>query len=137
MKLLSKSIAVILFCSSAYGGAKLKLQNELYFTDTNGVANPTAVASSVVGELVRIYKTDKEYFTGIITEVIEDNTTLRVFGKITNSDSATFGFTLAKGGIFAGAIVDVKNEKTYILELDLDAKGYILKLTNRYDKPVI
>lgn len=127
----------MLFCSSAYGGAKLKLQNELYFTDTNGVANPSAVAASVVGELVRIYKTDKQYFTGIITEVIEDNNMLRVFGNITNSDGATFGFTLAKGGIFAGAIVDLKNEKTYILELDLEAKGYILKVTTKYDKPVI
>ena len=122
---------------SAYAGAKLQLQSEIHFTDTNGVAIVAAIASSEVGKNVKIYKTNKEYYTGIITSVTEDSTSLRVFGDILNVPNASFGFTLAKGGIFAGAVVEKDTNKTYVLELDSSYKGYILQLTNRYDKPSI
>jgi hypothetical protein len=106
---------------------KLQLEEELYFTDKNGVALPEQIIKAKLGNLVRIYKTDGFYYEGKITEIEEDGDVYKVYGDITNIAGARFGFGLAKGGKFAGAVIEREKEITYVLEFDAAYKGFVLR----------
>lgn len=116
---------------------KLSLNQETYLTDKNGLVNPTAVAGLVVGSMVRIYRTDGTIYTGIITETIEEKDSLRIYGRANNAENTSFGFAMAKGGIFAGAIIEHNSETIYSLEFSEMHKGYIFLYTTKYDKKLI
>lgn len=116
-------------------GFKLQLEEETYLTDKNGIVVPGQVIKVPIGKLIKIYRTDGFCYNGMITEIEEADTHYKVYGKINNVDDTTFGFVLAKGGNFAGAILERKNSKTYVLEFDMERKGFVFVLSTKYDKP--
>ena len=115
---------------------KLKLNQEVFLTDLNGVVNPKTVMLLQVGDNIKLYRTDGTLYTGIVTETKEGDDTLQIFGKFNNVPDVSFGFVLARGGIFAGAIVDTKNDKTYTLELSTPHKGYVFLYSFKYEKKI-
>lgn len=116
---------------------KLKLNQEVYLTDALGIVNPKTVILLQVGDLVRILRPDKTLYTGIVTETIEENDSIRIYGKVNNKENTSFGFAASKGGIFAGAIIEHNSETIYSLELSEAHKGYIFLYTTKYDKKFI
>lgn len=115
---------------------KLKLNQEAFLTDTQGIINVKAVSILQVGDSIKLFRTDGTLYTGRVVTTEESDGMLRIMGVMNNAENTEFGFVLAKGGIFAGAIVDKKNSKTYAIELSEHHKGFIFLLTNKYDKPV-
>jgi hypothetical protein len=116
-------------------GFKLQLDQEAYFTDVHGKADPGIIANTPVGKSVRIYRTDGFCYTGVVTEIEDSETHFKIYGTINNVPTGRFGFVLAKGGIFAGAIVEEEKEQTYVLEFSPAHKGYVLLRTTKYNKP--
>lgn len=112
--------------TSAVPGFKLKINEELYFSDKTGVFLLDQVGSSEIGRLVKIYRTDGFCYSGRITEIEESETIFKVYGAINNVDNTQFGFVMAKGGIFVGAVVEKTSGTTYVLELNEQAKGFVL-----------
>lgn len=116
---------------------KLKLNQEVYITDALGIVNVKSVSLLQVGDYIRMCRPDGTLYTGKVTETIEEDGSLRIYGSIDNVPDCQFGFAFAKGGIFAGAIVERKNDKVYALELNDVAKGFIFVFTTKYDKKLI
>jgi hypothetical protein len=120
---------------------QLKLQQETFLTDTNGVILVKAVLGLKVGDIIRIYRTDGYSYTGRVTEITEthapEDPSIRISGIINNVSGAQFGFGAAKGGMFAGAIIEPDKEFIYALELSESHKGYIFLPTTKYSKPNI
>lgn len=114
---------------------RLQLQLETPLTNFLGVLSPTQLASVKVGDYVTMYRPDGFCYKAQITEVDEGSDYLKIWGKANNSEETTFGFVMKTGGILAGAIVEKKTDTTYVLELDLEHKGYVFKFTNQYKKP--
>lgn len=114
---------------------RLQLQLETHLTNLQGVLSPTQLASVKVGDYVVIYRPDGFCYKAQITDVEEGSEFLKVWGKANNSEETTFGFVMRTGGILAGAILERKTDTTYVLELDLEHKGYVFKFTNLYKKP--
>ena len=115
-------------------GHRLALEQEEYFTDKQGVAIPAQIAKAVVGKLVRIYRPDGFCYNGKITEIEESDGLLKVYGEVLNLESARFGFALARGGNFAGAVLDKNSDTVYVLEFSDAHKGFVLKRAYKYDK---
>jgi hypothetical protein len=116
-------------------GFKLQINEESYFSDKLGVVSPEQVANAQIGRLVKIYRTDGFCYEGRITEIEESKEYLKVYGVISNVKDSHFGFVMVKGGIFAGALIEEKGLKTYVLEFSKEYNGYILMLSHKYDKP--
>ena len=115
-------------------GYKLQLAEETYLTDKNGVASPGQIINVQLGRSVRLYRTDGFCYTGQVTEIEESADTYKVYGSISNVDGGRFGFVLAKGGVFAGAVLDVKNDIVYVMEMSALYKGYVLVRSFRHNK---
>lgn len=116
-------------------GFRLQLEEEMYLSDSFGVLLPKQIMSAALGRMVRIYKTDGGYYQGRVTEIVTDDTSYKVYGVINNVDGAKFGFVLSKEGVFAGAVVETKNENVYAVEFSEAHKGYVLLKTHKYDRP--
>lgn len=113
----------------------LKLDQETYLTDTQGLANPNTIITSKPGDTVRIYFVDGTYYTAIIKETnMTSDGVFKIFGEMTNPGNTGFGFVLTKTGIFAGAIVRRTEDITYQLLYDEQAKGYIFKMVKQPKK---
>lgn len=110
----------------------LKLDQETYLTDTNGLANPNTIIASKPGDTVRIYFTDGTYFTAIVKETtMHEQGIFKIFGEMTKPANTGFGFVLTRDGTFAGAIVQRTGNIVHQLMFDESANGYIFK----YVKP--
>jgi hypothetical protein len=120
--------------ASVKAGLALRLDIEDFLTDKQGVASAERVANTQVGRLVSIYRTDGYCYKGQITSEEEGEGYFKVFGKVLNSPDITFGFYIVKGGHFAGAILDKKENTTYVLEFSPAHKGYIFVKSTKYDK---
>ena len=116
-------------------GFKLQLEEEMFLTDQNGVAIPEQIIKVPIGKLVKIYRPDGFCYKGMVTEIEEGDSYYKVYGKINNVEQTSFGFVLAKGGNFAGAILEKNNSKTYVLEFDRIRKGFVFVFSTKYDKP--
>lgn len=116
----------------------LKLNQEIFVTDKNGVANPNIIINLNVGDTIRIYLPDGKSYSGIVksTESINDEQ-FKFFGELYGEEKIGFGFALAKGGIFAGAIVFKETFEIYTLEFDKESKGYIFLKNFSNKKPTI
>jgi hypothetical protein len=121
--------------NSPTGGLALRLDIEDFLTDQQGVVSPERIAKTQTGRLVSIYRTDGFCYKGQITSIEEGEGYLKVFGNVVNSSDISFGFYLVKGGHFAGAILDKKENITYVLEFSAVHKGYIFVRSTKYDKP--
>jgi hypothetical protein len=107
----------------AYG---LKLQQNIYITDKNGVANPNVIIRLVPSNIVKICLPDGTEYTGMVKSIEEQGTELvKVFGEFLDKPESGFGFVLRKDGLFAGAMVFKDTDTTYTLEFSAEAKGYI------------
>jgi hypothetical protein len=118
-------------------GFKLQLAEETYLSDRNGVLSADQISRVELGRLVRIYRTDGFYYTGKVTAIEESDSTYKVYGDVNNVKNTHFGFVLAKGGVFAGAVVEIDNKQTYVVELSEVHKGFVLQLTTKYDKSIL
>lgn len=142
---MKRTIAILLACPAMcfsgikeqdiIPGLKLRLDAQLQVTDKNGVALPNQIVAATVGKLVTVYRTDGFKYDGQITEIEESSEYLKVYGKFLNVEDSSFGFVLAKGGHFAGAIVERKENKTYVLEFSAEHKGFIFVRSFKHDKP--
>ena len=119
--------------SPSYGP---RLDVEHYLSDTTGTILPSQVIKSTIGDLIRIYRPDGFYYTGKITEIEEGDGIFKIYGQINNVEDAGFGFVLVKGGIFAGAVVERKTSKTYVLEFSENLKKFILVRSFKNDKVI-
>lgn len=117
-------------------GDKLQLNTYLYFTDNNGLALPSEIAKATVGKLVKIYRTDGFCYEGKITEIEESDDALKVYGDVHSSPGVSFGFAMAKGGKFAGAVIDKEKDLTYVLAFSEAHKGYVLIRAYKFEKGV-
>ena len=104
---------------------KLTLHMQVILSDEHGVILPRQVATLKTGDQVKFCRPDKTEYVGIVTEIQETPEYLKIFGKLTNDPNTGFGFGLAKGGIFAGAIVTENSDEIYTLEFSVGHKGYI------------
>jgi hypothetical protein len=113
-----------------------RLDVEHYLSDTTGIILPSQIIKCTIGDLIKIYRPDGFYYTGKITELEEGEGIFKIYGQINNVEDAGFGFILAKGGILAGAIVERKNSKTYVLEFSENLKKFILVRSFKNDKVI-
>ena len=116
---------------------KLKLNQEVIISDVNGVINPKSVSLLQIGDYIRLCRPDGTIYTGRVTETVEEEGSLRIYGDINNVSDCQFGFAFAKGGFFAGAIIERKNDKIYALELSEAHKGFIFVYSAKYNKKLI
>jgi hypothetical protein len=116
---------------------QLKINPEVSLTNDLGVVNPKLVSMLQVGDNVKITRPDGTVYTGKITETQDSDDCFKVFGFATNSEDTHFGFSMNKGGFFAGAIIETKADKIYALELSEAHKGYIFIYTTKYNKKLI
>jgi hypothetical protein len=112
--------------------SKLAIDQELFLSDKNGVVKAAAIAKAAAGTMIKLYKTDGTFYTGVVSLVKEDNEAFEIQGTINNCN-ASFGFKLIKGGSFVGAVVEHEAKKTYVLEFSLPHKGFILVQTLKYN----
>lgn len=106
----------------------LKLDQETYLTDTNGLANPNTIIRLKPGDSVRIYFTDGSYFTALVKETeMQESGVFKVFGEMTSHSNTGFGFVLTRDGTFAGAVVQRTQDITHQLLYDEALKGYVFK----------
>jgi hypothetical protein len=120
--------------SIAVPGFKLQLDEESYLTDNHGVFNPKQIINTPIGRSIKIYRTDGFCYSGKITDIEESSDTYKIYGTVNNVKDSGFGFVLAKGGIFAGAVVEKSSSKTYTLEFSDVHKGFVLMLSSKYNK---
>ena len=105
----------------------LKLEEQIYFTDTQGIANPSNIIKSKPLDNIKIYLPDGTELIGLVTKTEETNREiLKVFGDIQNKENTGFGFVLTKDGIFAGAVVFRDTDEVFKLEYVESAKGFML-----------
>lgn len=132
------ALILSLLTVSCFAGAKtgeipkqpfssLKLDQETYLTNTNGVLNPKMLLGLIPSNQVKIYLTDGTVLTGLVKETeIINNETFKVFGEITNKKNAGFGFVLTKEGVFAGAVVFRDTDETHTVKYSEELKEFIL-----------
>ena len=141
MKTQTLTILLSLAASTCFGGAKrdeipkqpfsyLKLDQETYLTDTNGILNPKMLLGLIPSNQVKIYLTDGTVLNGLVkeTETI-NNEIYKVFGEITNKNNVGFGFVLTKDGIFGGAVVFRDTDETFAVKYNEEAKSFTLVKT--------
>jgi len=137
MKTTSLALALSLISSSCFGGLKqgeiqkqpfsLKIDQETYLTDTNGVLNPKMILGLIPSNAVKIYLTDGTVLNGLVKETENNNNEIfKIFGDITNKENAGFGFVLTKDGIFAGAVVYRNTDETFTVKWSDELKAFIL-----------
>ena len=113
----------------------LRIDQEKFCTDKNGIANPIAIINLRVGENIKIYLIDGTCLCGVVNSVeMIDGKIFKVFGDIKNQKNTGFGFILAKEGQFAGAILMRDEDKVYTLEYNETAKGYAFFLSSLKNK---
>jgi hypothetical protein len=132
---LTSSAVAGLVAEQKVAGFKLQLEEEVYLSDPTGVLIPKQMMTVQIGRLVRIYRTDGTFYQGRVTEIEETDTTYKIYGTIHSVEGAKFGFVLAKGGVFAGAVVEIKSQVVYAVEFSEAYKGFVLVRTHKYDKP--
>lgn len=104
----------------------LKIDQETYLTDTQGVANPNTIIKMIPGNVVRIYLTDGTFFTATVKETtMHSEGIFKAFGEISNPPNMGFGFVLTKDGVFAGAIVNRTTNVTYKLKYSEAHQGHV------------
>lgn len=102
-----------------------------YITDSTGVLLPGAIINTEPGQIVRMYLTDGVEYTGLVKEVErEEGKIYKIFGEMTSHHNVGFGFVIAQGGIFAGAIVDKPNNTEYAAQLSEAHKGFVFMKTH-------
>ena len=132
------ALVLSLLTSSCFAGAKIgeipkqsfssiKIDQETYITDTNGILNPKMLLGLIPSNLVKIYLTDGTVLNGIVKETENfNNEMFKVFGEITNKKNAGFGFVLTKEGVFAGAVVFRDTDETHTVKYSEELKEFIL-----------
>jgi hypothetical protein len=133
-KLILSVCCVFLFIAPCNG---LKLDEEYHLTDETGKVIPAQFVRAKVGDIVKIKRTDGFVYSGKITEIEQNDESFKLMGEIENVNNAHFGFRLAKGGVFVGAIVEHESRKTYVLEFSIEHKGFIFLQTFKYNSPLI
>ena len=116
-------------------GFKLQLEQETFLTDKYGVNIPAQIIQVPIGKSVVIYRTDGTCYKGIITEIEEGEGFYKIYGKMNDLDETSFGFVMARGGNFAGALIEKKTNKTYVIEFSPEHKGFVFVRSTKYDKP--
>jgi hypothetical protein len=105
----------------------LKLDQETFLTDKNGVFIANNVLKLIPGNAIKIYLTDGTELNGLVksTELLNGQV-FKVFGEIVNKNNTGFGFVLTKDAIFAGAVVFRDSNVTYAIAYDELRKGFTL-----------
>jgi len=127
---------VLLYTTSVFAGVKndnpqepftsLKLDQEVYITDTVGILNPKMIINLVPSNNIKIFLGDGTVLTGIVKETtMQNGEHFKVFGEITNKENSGFGFVLTKDGIFAGAVVFRNTDENFTVKYSEGAKGYV------------
>jgi hypothetical protein len=116
------------------GGIKLQIDQEGWLSNKFGVMSAAQIANTYAGKQVIFCRPDGFCYQGKINSVEEDDNSYKIYGDLSNVDDAYFGFVLSKSGVFVGAVVEKKDNKTYVLEFSFEHKGFVLLRTLKYDK---
>ena len=119
---------------SAVPGYGLKLGLESYLTSTTGILSPAQIINTPIGSMIKIYRTDGFCYQGQVTQIEETDEYFKIYGTITNVPNTGFGFALAKGGIFAGAVVERNDSKVYTVEFSELHKGYVFVRSTKHER---
>jgi hypothetical protein len=103
----------------------LQISIHKFLTDSNGLFLPEQFLEVSVGERVRIYKTDKTYYDGRITDIVKDSTSYKIYGNVYSKADCSFSIMVNTKGDVYGMLLDKKDKKVYTLEFSQNLKGYI------------
>lgn len=105
----------------------LKLNQETFLTDKNGVFMPSSLLKLIPGNAIKIYLTDGTELNGLVKSTeVSNGEIFKIFGEIINKNNTGFGFVLTKDAIFAGAVVFRDADTTYAVSYDEFRKGFVL-----------
>ena len=105
----------------------LKLNQETFLTDKNGVFMPSSLLKLIPGNSIKIYLTDGTELNGLVKSTeVSNGEIFKIFGEMTNKNDTGFGFVLTKDAIFAGAVVFRDTDTTYAVSYDEFRKGFVL-----------
>ena len=105
----------------------LKIDQETFLTDKNGVFITSSVLGLVPGNAVKIYLTDGTELNGLVKSTeFSNGQVFKVFGEIVNKNNTGFGFVLTKDAIFAGAVVFRDSNISHTINYDELRKGFVL-----------
>lgn len=105
----------------------LKLNQETFLTDKNGVFMPSSLLKLIPGNAIKIYLTDGTELNGLVKSTeVSNGEIFKIFGEMTNKNDTGFGFVLTKDAIFAGAVVFRDTDTTYAVSYDEFRKGFVL-----------
>jgi hypothetical protein len=105
----------------------LKLDQETFLTDKNGVFIPSSLLKLLPGNAIKIYLTDGTELNGLVKSTeVTNGEIFKVFGEIVNKNNTGFGFVLTKDAVFAGAVVFRDGNITYAITHDELRNGFIL-----------
>lgn len=128
--------SILIFASLPLPEFRFKIDLEKQLTNELGVVGPAQVAACQVGDHVIIRKEDGVIYKGKVTEIEETQDMIKIYGDLYDKENElNFGFIMAKGGTFAGAIVNKKKNKVYVLEFSIEQKGYVFRESLVHRKP--
>lgn len=129
--------AVVLYSSHAYSTTikNLDLQRKQLTTPTNIVV-AASVATLQVGDYIQMSSSDNKNFTGRVTKIEESPEFVKIYGSIFEHKDTMFGFMMQKGGEFQGCITDENQTIWYVMELDLNVKGYVFYKKIKFNKTI-
>lgn len=105
----------------------LKLNQETFLTDKNGVFMPSSLLKLIPGNAIKIYLTDGTELNGLVKSTeVSNGEIFKIFGEVINKNNTGFGFVLTKDAIFAGAVVFRDTDTTYAVSYDELRKGFVL-----------
>jgi hypothetical protein len=138
-KLLSTLAATLLLFSVDYKAnceiKNLQLQQKSLTTKTN-IVIPSVVASLQINDVITLHTSDLKKFTGHVTKVDETPEAIKISGIVHNSDKTMFGFMMNKNGDFQGCITNENQTIWYVMELDINLKGYLFYKKLKFDKTI-
>lgn len=142
MKLKNKTLtsliaAVALYSTHAYSVSikNIDLQRKQLTTPTNIVV-PASVVTLQVGDYIQMSSSDDKIFTGRVTKIEESPDSIKIYGNIFEHNDTMFGFMMLKEGVFQGCITDKDQTIWYIMELDLNVKGYVFYKKIKFNKTI-
>jgi hypothetical protein len=105
---------------------RLELANEVILTTDQGVFIPCQLLEAKLGKQVKIYRPDGFCYIGKVTSLTRTKTSFKILGQITNLNDAGFGFAVTSDGKIAGAVLEQKTKKLYVLAYATEANCFIL-----------
>jgi hypothetical protein len=130
---------LLLFCTCFQAQSNIKnlnLQQQKALTTNVGIVVPASVASLQIGDYVTLTSADHKRFTGRVTRIEDAPGVYKVYGSVFEYPDTMFGFMMSKGGEFQGCITNQDQSVWYLMELDVNIKGYVFYKKLKFNKDI-